>query len=164
MIGNKFGKWVVIEQRKNPKRTGIYYLCKCECGTESVVVGYNLRIGESTQCRRCQLRNNTVKLIRHGMHATKIYSTWRGMIDRCDNPNRDSFYNYGGRGIKVCERWYKFENFIEDMGIPKEGLTIDRINNDGNYEPGNCRWVTIQENLKNRRKRRPKDQITAKMF
>jgi len=80
------------------------------------------------------------------------YYSWEAMKNRCSNPRSPKFLDYGGRGIKVCDRWmFSFENFLEDMGERKEGLTLDRINNDGNYEPGNCRWATKKEQQRNKR-------------
>lgn len=84
---------------------------------------------------------------KHGMCKSSTYSSWQAMIERCRNPNHKAFKNYGGRGIKVCERWQKFENFLEDMGENSDNLTLDRINSDGNYESSNCRWATrIEQN------------------
>lgn len=82
---------------------------------------------------------------------SKIYRVWRNMLNRCHNPNVPAYKNYGGRGITVCESWEKFENFLADMGEQPVGKTLDRINNDGNYEPGNCRWATPAEQIRNRR-------------
>lgn len=80
------------------------------------------------------------------------YSRWKAMKKRCENPRHPSYDNYGGRGIQVCERWQRYSNFLEDMGLPPfEGAELDRIDNDGNYEPGNCRWATITENARNKR-------------
>lgn len=88
---------------------------------------------------------------RHGMSDNPEHRTWTRIRERCNNPNHGDYAYYGGRGIKVCERWNVFENFLADMG-PRNGLTIDRIDNDGNYEPGNCRWVTQAEQCRNRGK------------
>lgn len=89
---------------------------------------------------------------RHGMFGTRVYQQWADMIRRCENPKYSSWHNYGGRGIRVCDRWRTdFVNFHEDMGAPPDGFQLDRIDNDGNYEPSNCRWVTPSRNTRNRR-------------
>ncbi len=98
--------------------------------------------------------NAVVKRTYHGMNRTPIHRIWIGMIQRCTNPKSTVYRHYGGRGIKVCERWrLSFLSFYEDMGEKPEGMSLDRINNDGNYEPGNCRWATPLEQVLNRRKR-----------
>lgn len=149
--GQRFGRLVVIEiaEARNNKRL---WQCRCDCGKEIVTVGGNLRQGHSKSCgclnRELQISRPTT----HGMTGTPLFSVWKGMLTRCRNRNYAGFKNYGGRGIKVCDRWQEFANFKQDVGDGySPGLTIDRINNDGDYEPGNCRWITKQQQSANRR-------------
>lgn len=95
------------------------------------------------------VKGHTMRLT-HGMSRTPIYESWKAMRKRCLNPNAPKYRLYGGRGITICERWDYFENFREDMGERPIGLSLDRIDNDGNYEPGNCRWATQKEQQNNR--------------
>jgi len=142
------------------------WLCDCDCGNQVQTSACHLRRGHSCGCLKREYAARIGKLtdhqFRHG-HAVRgtksaAYTTWQGMIARCSNPNQRAYKNYGGRGIKVCERWMQFKNFLDDMGEPPEGLTIDRINNDGDYEPGNCRWATRKEQCLNSRPR--KDRVS----
>lgn len=145
MIGKKYGHWTVLEAQKN--KTGQRTLkCRCKCGTERILTASILKLGKNNQCHLCNVT-------KHGYEGTKTYNTWRCMLMRCTKKTNQNYKNYGGRGIKVCERWLKFENFLADMSEKPEGLQLDRTNNNGNYEPGNCEWVTPKQNSNNRRKR-----------
>ena len=129
------------------------WLCRCDCGAECTVTGNHLRQGRVQSCG-CL---NTEKLRApktHGKSKTRTWTIWNLMRQRCTNPRNESFKNYGGRGITICQRWDEFANFLADMGEAPTGLTIDRCENDGNYEPGNCRWVTRGEQALNTRRNR----------
>jgi len=126
---------------------GNRWVCVCECGARVVVLGASLRKGRTKSCG-CLARERATK---HGMSRSRAYGIWKAMMQRCYNPNCSAYAYYGGRGIIVCECWHSFVNFLIDMGEPPPGLSIDRINNDGNYEPTNCRWATPSEQNQNRR-------------
>lgn len=157
LVGLKFGKLTVLSELKERNPHGkVLFHCKCDCGNEVNVIGTKLKNGWSKSCsclqketvkKRSKIDNKT-----HGLSKTSIYNTYYTMINRCINPNSQSYPNYGGRGIKVCDRWLdSFENFIEDMGEkPSENYSIDRINVHGNYEPSNCRWATKIEQENNK--------------
>lgn len=159
--GSTIGFWTVLEKTwyeiPNPtpkgRRRGAW-LCRCVCGTESVVLHYNLLIGESTSCG-CQANDSRRKtLSTHGRSkiADKTYKSWEAMKARCFNPKHREYGLYGGRGITVCSRWKEsFEIFLADMGERPKGHSIDRIDYNGNYEPSNCRWATIKVQSRNRR-------------
>jgi hypothetical protein len=117
--------------------------CRCDCGKE-----FETRVGQKAESCGCSGRFQE----KHGGSRGKTYKVWTGMRQRCNNPRSAKFDIYGGRGIKVCQRWEQsFQNFIDDMGERPDGKTLDRINPDGNYEPGNCRWADIEEQNNNRR-------------
>ncbi len=138
----RFGKLTALRFDGDGK-----WLCRCDCGRTTFVFTSNLTKGNSQSCGCARVET----LFRHGMARTPVYRVWMSMRSRCNNPNDQAFANYGGRGIVVCERWADFANFIADMGVRPKGFQIDRIDNDGNYEPGNCRWVTAKQNLNNKR-------------
>jgi hypothetical protein len=169
LTGKHFGRWFVLAIHPPRMRYGrrghavcVLWLCRCDCGTERVVFGTNLRRGLSTSCG-CRSREKTrERNARHG-HAcrgkvTRAYIRWLSMLQRCCNPNNTAYDYYGGRGISVCERWHTFDNFLSDMGEPPPGLSIDRIDVNGDYEPGNCRWATASEQVRNQRPRKRKRQ------
>jgi hypothetical protein len=153
--GVKFGHWLVLrldpEPCRYPGSTQRRWLCRCDCGIERVVFGGALRSGRSKSCRSGVHHHR----LTHGHcrfgRATRIYEVWHAMMQRCYNPNHRAYANYGGRGITVCERWHDFLNFLADMGEPPPDKSIDRINNDGNYERSNCKWSTAKEQVGNRR-------------
>lgn len=147
MRGTKFGRLTVIQRAPNIGHE-TYWLCKCDCSCLKVVRGTHLRKGLIRSCG-CYRQDVSRK---HGRHDTPEYHVWQNMLARCRNQNHPSYKDYGGRGITVCERWHTFENFFADMGErPSPDLMIERIDNNGNYEPSNCTWTTLYKQLMNRR-------------
>lgn len=163
LTGKTYGRWTVQKLHSRrlhsaiEKRQDIFWLCRCECGTEAPIKGEMLRSDRSKSCGCLSLEINRQKHIAHG-HTTHgkftgPYHSWRAMRERCSNPNATGYHCYGGRGIRVCEEWNtSFEAFLRDMGATwRKGLTIERIDVNRHYEPGNCIWITQSEQWKNRR-------------
>jgi hypothetical protein len=151
LIGKRFSFWLVVEYKGTRRKTHIW-LCKCDCGKEKLVENQSLRRGDSKSCGCNIAYFNRKNKTTHGMRYTTEYRTWTALKQRCLSPKNLNYDNYGGRGIAVCERWLKFENFFEDMGNkPSPKHSIDRIDNNGNYEPSNCKWSTPKEQCRNRK-------------
>lgn len=148
LSGKRFGSWIVVRFSEKRESGSLYWLCRCDCGLEKAVAGSSLLCGDSNACKSCAYT-------KHG-HARKYgprsrtYSIWQSMLTRCGNPKAIKYHRYGGRGIRVCKRWLNsFDNFLSDMGECPAGCELDRIDNDGNYSPVNCRWTTRYVNTQN---------------
>lgn len=148
----KYNKLTFIETAGVNKDNRTLWKCLCDCGNEKVALGSQIKSGGTKSCG-CLKRAGNVKTHGHRPRGkvTPTYAAWCNMRRRCRAVNEAAYVNYGGRGIDYCPRWDKFEAFLSDMGERKEGLSLDRIDNDGNYEPGNCRWATRKEQSLNKR-------------
>lgn len=130
-----------------------YVLCRCECGKEKEVRKAHMTAGRTLSCGCLRQELSIQRATTHGQFGTPEHSSWAGMLDRCRNPNCRSFARYGARGIRVCDRWLDFANFLADMGKrPGPGYSLDRIDPNGHYEPDNCRWATQTEQARNKRR------------
>ena len=154
LTGQKFGRLTVIERADNTKQGQAKWLCQCDCGRKTVVMGKSLRNGNTKSCGCLQKETIGYKRTIHGQTNTRFYRIWCGMKSRCYNKKNPHFHLYGGRGIKVCNEWLKDFQTFYDWAIANgyaDNLTLDRINVNGNYEPSNCRWITRKEQNNNKR-------------
>jgi len=159
IAGQRFGRWVAISYSHEKPGSGAMWNCVCDCGTVKLVKRSSILRGESKSCGCLQRERSSAACIKrltvHGETAggnSRVYRIWANMNSRCSNPKFDSYPYYGGRGIKVCDEWKTFSNFLRDMGKPEAGQSIDRIDGRCDYEPGNCRWATQTEQSNNRSK------------
>lgn len=147
LSGQKFGRWLVESRADVNAKGEIYWNCTCECGTRQMVRANTLTSGRSTSCG-CLHREAVTS---HGYTGTPTFKSWESMRQRCNNPKSPDYPRYGGRGIRVCERWQNdFAAFLADMGERPDGLTLDRKDVDGDYEPSNCHWATRSRQQRNR--------------
>lgn len=165
LTGLRVGRWTVTSSWRSERRGTrrlVYWLCACDCGKEKWVRAANLRgqITKSCGCLRDELTG--VRNTKHGQSRPTIgrtgaYASWAAMKERCLNPRTKCYYNYGGRGVSICVQWIEsFEAFFADMGPRPEGLSLDRIDPYGNYEPENCRWATRTQQNQNQRRYLPR--------
>lgn len=157
LVNRRFGRLVVTgDSGIRTKSRGVVWSCVCDCGATALVSGNNFR---RTRSCGCLLREHAASLDRshlttHGMSRSPTWRSWIAMRQRCYDKKQKCWKYYGGRGITVCDRWrFSFANFFADMGERPPGASIDRIDNDGNYEPGNCRWATQKQQIANQRKK-----------
>ena len=161
-IGDRFGRLTIIsaipECRLHGGKKKRWWLCRCDCGTERYFQSTKLRRGKSTSCGCKRLDNLMLgtnakySFLTTSLNGKRTYGSWKSMVARCCNPEAINFKNYGGRGIMVCDRWRQsYQNFLDDMGLRPEGLTLGRKDNNGDYEPDNCRWETAEQQYGNKR-------------
>lgn len=157
LIGQKFGILTVLKRTDGNQRGYCRWLCKCICGKEKIISSGDLKSGNTKSCGCLRKKQTCERFTTHGHLknglVSKTYHSWLSMIQRCTNPHKKDYKYYGGRGIIVCKRWMKFENFLVDMDEPPtKSHSIDRIDNDGNYCKSNCRWATRTEQQRNTRR------------
>lgn len=158
MVGKRYNRLTVLSREPNNKRGHAMWLCVCDCGNLIVANGSNIRNNHTQSCG-CLVSDRTIdRCTTHGKGNSRYMHSWQTMKQRCTNPNNRKFYCYGGRGISVCDEWLNsfeaFYNYVSQLPhFGEQGYSLDRINNDGNYEPGNVRWATAIEQANNKRRK-----------
>lgn len=156
LTGQRFGRLTVVNRAGSGKDRQALWLCQCDCGNNCIVYASNLRKGHTKSCGCLQKEATSIANTTHGHRHSKLYGVWNSMIGRCHRKNNDSYPHYGGRGITVCDEWHSFDKFLSwalEAGY-KEGLSIDRVDNNRGYSPSNCRWVTMCIQANNKRSNR----------
>lgn len=152
LTGEKFGRLTVVSRAENSKGGKSRWLCRCECGNECVVHSSSLKSGNTRSCGCIRREASHDRATTHGMSKTPLFTIWRAMVSRCNNPNNRSYENYGGRGIHVCDEWLDSSSFF-GWAIANgysEGLTIERVDVNKGYEPSNCKWIPKAEQARNK--------------
>lgn len=152
LTGQRFGKLTPIKVKGASKSGSLIWLCRCDCGKETRVASGNLRARSTKSCGCSRHIRPLGCGKKHGLSNSRVYNIWRGMIARCSKPKTTHYKYYGGKGLKVCDRWSIFQNFIDDMGIPENNQSIDRIDGSKGYFKENCRWVTSMQQMSNTKK------------
>lgn len=154
LTGRKIGRWTVVSRAENDPKGQSRWNCKCDCGTERDVPGVTLRGDRTHSCGCLKTELTIARSTKHGHSSSTTisptYHSWVGMTQRCSNPKHKDYDRYGGRGITVCEKWRTFSGFLEDMGEKPEGSSIERAENDLNYDKDNCKWATVSEQANNK--------------
>ncbi len=152
--GTRFGRLVVLSRVERAGHERLW-LCKCDCGTEKKLAAANLISGRTRSCGCLKKATDGKASVTHGLSKHRVYAVWNVMIQRCHNPKNRQFIDYGARGISVCLRWRRsFANFVEDIGLPGPGMTLERSNNSRGYSKSNCVWATRKVQNRNTRRNR----------